>query len=84
MAFSKSVYLAIVLMIALHGHVLGQTELSAAQVECFSAEKRGCSGTPDLETSGSDPRECCRHDGDWYRLGPSGECVRCIGKPAVK
>ena len=82
MIFSESVYLAIVLVIfAFHGNVLGQEVLS---VECYSAAKPGCSGTPDLEISGWDPRECCHRDGFWYRLGPSGECVHCIGKPVVK
>ena len=85
MVFSKSVYLAIVVMIiALHGDVLGQTELNADQVECYSTAKPGCSGAPDLETSGQDPRQCCHRDGFWYRLGPSGECVHCIGKPVLK
>ena len=57
----------------------GQEELLVDQLECYSDRILGCSGTPVLGVSS--PRDCCLSDGYWYRLGPSGECMQCIGKP---
>ena len=76
-----TIVVTVVLMINLL-YVTGQEEVLVDQLECYSDRILGCSGTPVLGVSS--PRDCCLGDGYWYRLGPSRECMQCIGKPVLQ
>ena len=82
MAFNRSPWIVVAFIaFALHVSVCQLATEHGSQVECYNTPEDGCSGTPDPRTSS--PRECCLGDGYWYRLGPSGECVQCIGEPVA-